>query len=318
MTATTEADPKPGYAAMRGRQQALRGHAAMLGFSAAVSGSFSLGALVANDIAPVALTSVRFLLASMVLAVMVVLLPAAGRNGARGFTREDLRAPWRYAVLAMFYGGYFVLMFEALKTADPVQAGAIFTLTPLMTALIAVPLLGQRLLPRVAGALAIGAAGAAWVIFRGDWTAMARFEVGPGEQLYFLGCVLHAFYAPALKRLNRGESAFVTASLMTLAGFILFAAYGWREIAATDWLALPGRVWLVLAYLVVFATALAGSAMQFAAQRLPASRVMAYTYGTPVWVILWELGLGHRIPGAIVLPGIGLIAVALLVLLRAD
>ncbi|MCB1388219.1 MAG: DMT family transporter [Rhodobacteraceae bacterium] len=305
-------------AELRGRTQALRGHAAMLGFSAAVSGSFSLGALVANDIGPVPLTTVRFFCAALLLAILVVLVPAAGRGGQRGYAGADLAGPWRYALLAVLYGGYFVLMFEGLKTADPVAAGAVFTLTPLMTAAIAWPLLAQRLRSGVAGALAIGGAGAVWVIFRGDPSAMARMAVGRGEAIYFLGCVLHALYTPMLRRLNRGESALVTASLVTASGFVLFLLYGWSEVVATPWADLPARVWITLAYLVVFATAFAASAMQFAAQRLPASKVMAYTYATPVWIVLWELALGHGVPGWAVLPGVALIVLALLILLRGD
>lgn len=304
------------YSDTRGRQQAVRGHAAMLGFSAAVSGSFSLGSMVANDIAPTALTSVRLLLASGLLAVLVLAVPGQGRGGRRGFVRADFIAPWRYGVLAILYGGYFVLMFEGLKTAQPVAAGAVFTLTPLMAAAFAWPLLGQRLAPVTALALGIGGSGAVWVIFRGDLQALLGFEIGVGEGIYFIACILHAFYAPMLKKLNRGESTLVTASLLTLVGAFVVAVYGWREILATDWQALPSLVWITLAYLVVLATAFAASALQFAAQRLPSSHVMAYTYLTPCWVIVWEVALGHGGPGAIVVPGITLIVVALLVLLR--
>ncbi|WP_127106842.1 DMT family transporter [Pararhodobacter zhoushanensis] len=307
-----------GFAASRGRAQALRGHAAMLGFSAAVSGSFSLGAMVANDISPVALTAVRFLLASLVLALLVSVVPGGGRDGQRGFTRDDWRAPWRYALMAALYTGYFVLMFEGLKTAQPVSAGAVFTLTPLMTAAVAWPFLGQRLRPVVGTALGVGAVGALWVIFRGDTAALLGFEVGQGEAIYFLGCILHAVYAPMLRRLNRGESALVTASMITGAGFFVLLAYGWRDLLATDWATLPALVWVTLAYLVVFATAFSATALQFAAQRLPVSKVMAYTYATPCWIILWELALGHGGPGLLVLPGVALIVVALLILLRAD
>lgn len=294
----------------------LRGHLAMLAFSAAVSGSFSLGALVANQIDPGALTAIRFLLAAAVLAVMVTALPQTGRDGGRGFVRADFHAPWRYAIFAALYGGYFVLMFEGLKTAQPVSAGAVFTLTPLMTALIAWPLLGQQLSPKITGALLVGAAGALWVIFRGDLAALMRFEVGQGEAIYFLGCVLHAFYVPMLRKLNRGESAMVTAAMVTFFGFILLLLYGWEAVLQTDWLGLPLLVWGVLIYLVTAATALASSMLQFAAQRLPASKVMAYTYLTPVWIIVWEIALGHGAPGGVVVPGIALIVVALSLLMR--
>ena len=300
------------------RREALRGHLAMLGFSAAVSGSFSLGTMVANDIHPGALTAARFLGSALVLAVLVVALPGAGRGGRRGFQRADLRAPWRYGLLALLFGGYFVLMFEGLKTADPVSAGAMFTLLPLMAGLIAWPMLGQRLRPGVAAVLALGAVGAVWVIFRGDWAALMRFDLGRGEAIYGVGCVLHAVYTPLLRRLNRGESAFVTAALMSLAGAVLLAVIHAGPIRATDWAALPVLVWVTLAYLAVFATAFTASAMHYAAQRLPASKVSAYTYATPAWIILWELALGHGGPGPQILPGLALIILALLLLLRRD
>ena len=43
---------------------AARGHLAMLVFSALVAGSFSLGVMIANDIAPAALNALRFALAA--------------------------------------------------------------------------------------------------------------------------------------------------------------------------------------------------------------------------------------------------------------
>ncbi len=297
------------------RAEALRGHMAMLLFSASVAGSFSLGSMVANDIAPAALNAVRFLIAAVVLGALVMVLP--GRHG-RGYRRADFAAPWRYLLLAALFGGYFVLMFEGLKTAHPVSTGAVFTLTPLLTAGFAWILLRQRLDGWIAAALAVGCAGALWVIFRADLAAFLAFEVGRGEAVYFVGCILHAAFTPLLKRLNRGESPFVTTSLVMASGFVLLVAYGWNDLRAIDWGALPSLVWVTLLYLALFASALTFLLLQYAAQRLPSSKVMAYTYLTPAWIILWELALGHGGPGAQVLPGIALIAVALLMLLRKD
>jgi drug/metabolite transporter (DMT)-like permease len=295
------------------RRAALQGHAAMLAFSALVAGSFSLGAMVANEIDPAALNAIRFLLAAAVLGGLAMVLPRHG-----GFRPAHFRAPWRYVVLAALFAGYFVLMFEGLKTAAPVSAGAVFTLTPLITAAFAWPLLGQRPDRRILLALAIGAVGALWVIFRADLRALFAFQVGRGEAIYFVGVVLHAVFTPMLKKLNRGEPALVTTALVMAAGFVLLSLWGWREIAAIDWLALPPWIWGVILYLVLATTALTFVLLNFAAQRLPSSKVMAYTYLTPAWIILWELALGHGGPGGLILPGVGLIVLALLLLLRED
>ena len=87
---------------------------------------------------------------------------------------------------------------------------------------------------------------------------------------------------------------------------------------ATDWAALPTRVWVTLAYLSVFAASATFVLLQFASLRLPAAKVMAYTYLTPSWVILWEIALGRGAPPVLILGGIGLTVVALALLLRDE
>ena len=95
-------------------KSAGQGHLAMLLFSALVAGSFSLGYLAANEISPSAFNAVRFVVAACVIGLVVLL--------KGGVPREALQAPWRYAVLGGLFGAYFVLMFEGLKTAQPVSA----------------------------------------------------------------------------------------------------------------------------------------------------------------------------------------------------
>lgn len=288
----------------------MQGHAAMLCFSALVAGSFSLGSLAANEIAPTAMNAARFVLAACVIGAAVL---ATG-----GMTRSALVAPWRYVVLGGLFAVYFVLMFEGLKTAPPVSAAAVFTLTPLMSGVFGWLLLRQITTPRMALALAIGGAGALWVIFRADVSALLAFEVGRGEVIYFVGCVSHAIYTPMVRKLNRGERPVVFTFGMLVAGSILLTLYGWNDIVATDWAALPGIVWITLIYIAIFASAATFVLLQFATMHLPSAKVMAYTYLTPSWVIGWEVALGNGVPSALVLGGIVLTIIALAMLLRDD
>ncbi|MDK3020265.1 DMT family transporter [Pseudodonghicola sp. IC7] len=288
----------------------VQGHLAMLSFSALVAGSFSLGAQVANQIAPAAINAARFAIAAVVIGLLAT---ATGKMRRQAFV-----APWRYLVLGGLFAAYFVLMFEGLKTAAPVSAAAVFTLTPILTGLFGWWLLRQVTSPRMALALAIGAAGALWVIFDGDWQTARAFHIGKGEAVYFLGCIAHAAYTPMVRRLNRGEPAVIFTFGMLLAGFLLLTLYGWSDIRATDWAALPPIVWIGLFYLAIFASAATFVLLQFATLRLPAAKVMAYTYLTPSWVILWEIALGHGAPSGLVLVGIVLTVVALVLLLEQD
>ncbi len=293
---------------LSGLSQPARGHLAMLAFSALVAGSFSLGVLAAPHIDPGALSVVRFVLAGVLVGVAAVL--------TTGIPRSAWVAPWRYLVLGGLLGAYFVLMFEGLKTAPPVSAAAVFTLTPLMAAGFGWLFLRQRLTGRMALALGIGGVGALWVIFRADLAALRVLEIGRGEAIYFAGCVAHAAYAPLVRKLNRGESAVVFTFGMMLAGTLLLAIYAGPAVLATDWAALPGVVWVTLVYVAVAASALTFVLLQYATLRLPAAKVMAYTYLVPSWVILWEIVLHGAVPPGLVLVGVALTMLALGLLLE--
>lgn len=287
-----------------------RGHLAMLCFSGLIAGSFALGSMAAPHIAPTALNAVRFILASVLVGAVAL--------GTTGISRAALAAPWRYLLMGASMGIYFVLMFEGLKTAPPVSASAVFTLTPIMSGLFGYWLLRQITTRRMALALAVGGAGALWVIFRADWQAFLRFEVGRGEMIYFVGCVAHAFYTPLVRKLNRGEPPVVFSLGAMVGAAALITLAGWRDIMVTDWAALPGIVWVTIVYTAVFATAATFVLLQYASLRLPSAKVMAYTYLTPSWVILWQFMLGHGAPGLLIFGGIALTMLALWLLLRDD
>ncbi|OUS36770.1 EamA family transporter [Rhodobacterales bacterium 56_14_T64] len=289
---------------------AMRGHLAMLAFSALVAGSFSLGSLIANQITPMALNAARFVIAAVVIGTVAM--------ATHGLRPQQFRAPWRFVLLGGLFAGYFVLMFYGLKTAAPVSAAAVFTLTPVLSAIAGWFLLRQVTTPRMALALAIGGAGALWVIFGADWATLKAFQFGPGESIYFWGCVAHAVYTPLVRKLNRGEPAVVFTFGMLVAGTAILLVFGWADIRATNWLQLPVIVWIGLGYLAIFASATTFVLLQFAALHLPSAKVMAYTYLTPSWVIIWEIALGRPVPAGLMLVGIGLTVIALLMLLKDD
>ncbi|MBL4750054.1 MAG: DMT family transporter [Amylibacter sp.] len=287
-----------------------RGHLAMLLFSILIAGSFSFGARVANLMEPTAMMAIRFVIAGVVVGSL-----AAMRTG---FKREYTKAPWRYVVLGGLFAIYFSLMFEGLKTASPVSSAAVFTLTPIMSAIFGYFILRQITTLWMALALAIGAAGALWVIFGGDLNALIAFDIGRGETIFFVGCIAHALYTPLVRRLNRGEPTVIFTFGMILAATIILLALGAPDLVTTDWGILPWYFWATLFYLAVCASSMTFFLLQFAAMYLPSAKVMAYTYLTPSWVILWELVLTGTVPPALMLLGVAATIVALVMLLRNE
>ncbi|MEM8981263.1 MAG: EamA family transporter, partial [Pseudomonadota bacterium] len=172
---------------------AILGHMAMLAFSALVAFSFTFGSLVANDIDPAVITAIRFVIAVVTLALVAKAL---------GMSLSFLfKGTWRWMVIGGLMAGYFITMFEALALTTPLATAAVFTLAPLMAACFGWVLLQLRTVWVTLSALCLGAAGALWVIFRGDLNSLIGFEVGMGEVLFFFGTIAHAAVPAVTRRL---------------------------------------------------------------------------------------------------------------------
>jgi len=282
----------------------------MMCFAALVAGSFSFGALIGDQLSPLVVTAFRFVLTAALLGALA--WPAVRRGDWR------FQTPWRYVVLGASPALYFMLMFEALKTASPVSLSVLFTLTPLVTGVFGYILLGQNVSRRVLLALLIGGFGAVWVIFRGDLGQLLAFHIGRGELVFLIGMVCYALYAPLVRKLKRDEPQVVFTFAITLGALLVTLPFAARDIILTEYRAVGMQVWFVVGYLAVFASAATFSLIQFATLRLPSVKVMAHTYLIPSWVIVWQLVLGRGAPLASEMVGAALTVIALGLLLKSQ
>ena len=282
------------------------GHGAMLLFSLCVSVSYILGAMVANDVEPGAITAARFLIGAIIMGALLFI--------SKNLKREDFKKPWRFLILGLSIVIYFVLMFEALKTASSLSLAVVFTLTPFI-ALFFEYFLKKKVTLKAFLAISLGAMGAIWIIFEGNLQNLITFRIGYGELLFFWGCVGHALYAILIPILNKGENA-ASQTLGTLsAGFLLLILIFTNDIVETKWLSLSPLAWITIIYLATIATAFTFFLIQFAAKRISASKVMAYTYVVPFWVALGEIIINSSFPDTNIIFGGVIIAFALLMLI---
>jgi drug/metabolite transporter (DMT)-like permease len=279
----------------------------MLTFSLFVSVSFTLGALVANQIEPFAITALRFLLATILISIFFILSSKASMS--------DLKNPKRFLLLGGMISIYFVTMFEGLKTANPISMSVVFTFTPIMAGIFDRFLSKRRLSLGTWAAVSFGGIGALWIIFDGEFSNLLRLKIGYGEALFFVGCAGHAFYAALIPRVNRGETPLAQSFGTLLAATLILTFVGGNDILSTVWLTLSQEVWLTMFYLAIFATAATFFLIQFAATRLSSLKVMAYTYAVPFWVTALEILLGHSSVSSVLLIGGSMIFVSLILLL---
>ncbi|MBX9458354.1 MAG: DMT family transporter [Rhizobium sp.] len=278
----------------------------MLLFAVLIAGSFSFGGIAATRMPGFAINLVRYAIATgAMLGVGLLVLRSQVRFPA---------APWRFVLLGALMAIYMSTMFKALEFTSPVATGAVFTLMPLISAGFAWLFMRQVTRPGVMLSLFIAAAGAIWVIFRGDIAAIVAFDVGAGEIIFFVGVVCHAAYAPLLRKLNRGESSFEFAFWGVAATLLWLAIPGVPTLNRVDLAGVPTVVWLAILYLAIVTTVITFLLIQYASLRLPAPKVLGYGYLTPSFIIVLEGVIGHGWVPASVAAGALVTACGLLVM----
>ena len=267
-----------------GREK-LKAHLAMLLFAVLIAGSFSFGGLAATRMPGFAVNLIRYAVATGVMfAFGIWVLGSRPRFPA---------ASWRFLLLGGLMAVYMSTMFKALEFTSPVATGAVFTLMPLISAGFAWLFMRQVTRPGVLLSLLIAAAGAIWVIFRGDIRAILAFDVGLGEMIFFVGVVCHAAYAPLLRKLNRGEQSFDFALWGVAATFLWLFIPGVPSLSTVDLGQTPMIVWIAILYLAIVTTVITFLLIQYASMRLPAPKVLGYGYLTPSFIIVLEGLIGH-------------------------
>lgn len=285
-------------------------HFAMACFAAFVAGAFSMGALVADKVPPAVFDGFHFLIGSMILGVVASLLLQERMRWVR-------KAGWLYLLLGALTAALLVGLFFALHVTTVVSTSAVFMLVPVITAVFGYLALGQKPRPLILASLLVAGAGAGWVIYRGELDSLLSFDIGAGEAVFLFGCACHAAYAPLARRLNRGEPVLTFTFFILLATALCLGVYGARDIASTPWHELPVFAWIAIAYLSIFAAAGTFFVLQYASLKLSASKVFAYAYLIPVFVILYEGLTGRGWANASVAAGAAITVIALVVLALA-
>ena len=286
------------------------GHMAMLMFSLLVSGSFVLGSIIANLISPELVTFLRFLIAFIAIAILILYQSK--------FCFLKYLSIGRSLILGALISIYFITMFEGLKTASSTSMAVVFTLTPLLAGFFDLIFSNRVMSKKVWITVVVAAIGALWIIFDGNIQNFINFKVGYGEKLFFIGCICHALYAALIPKFNNGEPAIIQTFGTLISGIIILGLFSNKEIIYHSWIDFPVIVLLTILYLAIFATAASFFLIQYSAVRLSSIKVMAYTYAVPIWVVLLQIIFLQQLPNTITFVGAFVILVSLLILLFND
>jgi len=280
----------------------------MLVTASLVSTSFTVGKAIAHGMDPIALTLIRFICAAL------FFLPYVQKKYT--LSLPAFASLIRYSIISFALVGFFILMFLSLQYTTALNTGVIFTLVPGIAGVYSMILLGERLGKYRLAALIIAMIGAIWVLFHGDMQRMLAMQLNHGDLIFLCGCLLMALYTPLVKLLYRGEPMAVMTFwiMVTGCGWLLLPAI--PKLIATNWSSIEPLVWGGIFYLAVFCTIITFFLSQWATLHLGPTRVMAYSYLYPPLILGINWIFGHGLPSARTLPGIIIIALAMIIVQR--
>ena len=263
---------------------------------AVIATTFPVGDIIANSGDPALLMFIRFAIASVLFAPIIFFRYGLNWPGFKNIAR--------YALIAAPAVGFFWAMFESLKTTDSLNASAISTTIPAFTAFFATLLIRERIGWLRLAALFVGMVGALWIIFRGDVERVITFDLSYGDLLFFPGCASMGLYAALIRLMHRGEPVLLMSFWVTVMIAFWLLVIANTEIIDLSWAEKDLTIWAALLWLATGPSVITFFLVQWTTLKIGATRVQAYSYMIPAFVLIIDWLSGRGLPGVMTIPGI--------------
>lgn len=188
---------------------------------------------------------------------------------------------------------YFLFETAALTRTSASQAAMITTMLPLMVALAAGLILGERITRRTIGGFVIAASGAVWLSLGGQESPQSP-QPALGNLFEFLAMVCATGYTILMKQLSKELHPFFLTGIQAFTGALFFAPVLLLpsvQASSLTW----GGVGAIL-YLGIMVSMGAYGLYNYGVSRIPASQASAFVNLIPVFSILLSFFiLGERL-----------------------
>jgi drug/metabolite transporter (DMT)-like permease len=261
------------------------------------AGSYVAGKAALDDVPFVTLNALRFAIAALIFA------PVVWRG--RHLLPRDRGGRLRLLAIAAFgFCGNKTLEFLGLSMTTATDTALLITAESLVTLLLAVVLLGERLQPRTAFALCAGALGV-YVLVEGGLVGphLLRGGQSTGDALVVGSLALESVATVSGRRLMQGGAPFTVTGAAIILSMLVWgpAELAWGLHSGAPHLGAGG--WTGIAYLAVVATVVAYSGWFWGLQRLSAQDVTPLLLVQPLAGTLIAAVVRGERPGASTLFG---------------
>ncbi len=263
----------------------------MLLFPLLWAGSFIAGKWALRDFSPEMTSLLRFLMASG------VLVPFAFRKPAQP-------GAWRPATLAVVFllgltgmFAYHVLFYYSLRYTSAGNSSLIISTDSLMTVLLAVVFLRERLTWRRGLGIALGFAGVVWVVSDGALTSLLSKGPNAGDLLALGAAFSWGVYSVLSKPVAHLFPAFDLSWLTYVVGAALLLPWLLAPGSLASLAAATPAAWASVAYMALLATGVGYFLYMKGIHEIGAVATAKFIFLVPVYVLglAWVL-LGEQVP----------------------
>lgn len=278
-----------------------------LGATLLWSGNFIVARTLNDQLPPVLLSLLRWLLAS------AIILPFYWRDLRRDW--PAIKAHWLYYLLVTLTGAtlFASLTYTAAKTTSALNLTLITTSSPILTMLLARFFLKEALTPQRIIGIVLALAGVFLLAVRGDLRALLSLSFHRGDLLMLAASVLFAVYTIQLRFRPAGTSSTSFFTLMFVVALLTSLPLAAAEYALTPgyFVNINAKVALCLLYLALMPTIVSFFWWNRSVQSIGPGNASLIYYSLPLfsgllgWLLLNEdVNWVHLASGALILCGI--------------
>lgn len=196
-------------------------------------------------------------------------------------------------IAAAFFGVAFNMLtfFKGLSLTSPISASVLMVSTPIIVLILSAIIMKERMLKRKVFGIVLGLVGTAFLILYGKSIGNAS-NANLGNLLVFANAVSYGFYLIVVKKLMDKYSAFTFVKWIYIFGFIMVLPFGYTELQAVEFSAIPVDIAWKIIFVVIFSTFLTYLLNLLSMKELKPTTVAVFIYLQPVFATIFAIGLG--------------------------
>jgi drug/metabolite transporter (DMT)-like permease len=265
----------------------LKAHLAVLGANLI----FGLNFVIAKSIMPQWLEP-RAIIVLRVIGASAIFWLVDGFFGREKVAKPDMRRMFIAAIFGVAVNQ--IMFFEGLNMTTPINASIIMVGTPIFVLVMAHFLIHDRISWTKAIGIALGFAGAAYLILRNGQITLSS-ETTVGNILVLVNAASYALFLVLIKPLMAFYRPLTVMKWVFTFGMIFVIPVSYHQIAEANFAVIPFHIWLSIGYVIIFTTVIAYFLNNYSLRKVSPSVTSSYIYMQPMIATLVAVYAGKDV-----------------------